>query len=317
MSLDLPDITTFRAAIDASAAPLATLLANIPPNIKSTTLTYPTRDGAQVPAHLVQPTNPSPKGSPLIILIHGGGWSSGSASVAEFSARPLTQAYSAVCLAITHRLSPEHPFPTPVNDCWDALQFALAHAAEWGADPAGAGFIVTGSSSGANLAAALTLMSLDQNLSPPITGQNLVIPHLIPLNTPPPEHAELYLSWDQNATAPFFPRGPCLMLLDCYKPDTQDWRYTPYAYPGGVPSNQPKTAFQVCGLDPLRDDALIYEKTLRQKGVETRLWMYEGLPHSGWSAWPGLEVSQRYYREHVEVFGWLLGREADLGAVVM
>jgi acetyl esterase/lipase len=33
----------------------------------------------------------------------------------------------------------------------------------------------------------------------------------------------------------------------------------------------PPTHLQVCGLDPLRDEGLLYERLLREQGVPTRL----------------------------------------------
>ena len=41
-------------------------------------------------------------------------------------------------------------------------------------------------------------------------------------------------------------------------------------HPDGHKDNPP-VYFQVCGLDPLRDEALIYEKVLRESSMESRL----------------------------------------------
>ena len=63
-------------------------------------------------------------------------------------------------------------------------------------------------------------------------------------------------------------------------------------------------------MDMFRDDGLIYERVLREEaGVETRIDVYRGLPHSWWSMFPGLEVSRRKEYDSVRGVGWLLGRK--------
>lgn len=42
----------------------------------------------------------------------------------------------------------------------------------------------------------------------------------------------------------------------------------------------PPAYLQVCGLDPLRDEALIYGRVLREEaGVKTKIDIYKGLGH--------------------------------------
>lgn len=62
--------------------------------------------------------------------------------------------------------------------------------------------------------------------------------------------------------------------------------YTPLGYLGGSPTDPevspllypshaglPPAFIQVAGLDPLRDEGILYEKLLREAGVQTKLNM--------------------------------------------
>jgi acetyl esterase/lipase len=39
-------------------------------------------------------------------------------------------------------------------------------------------------------------------------------------------------------------------------------------------ANLPPTFFQICGLDPIRDDAFLYDRLLREAGCKTFVKMY-------------------------------------------
>lgn len=67
---------------------------------------------------------------------------------------------------------------------------------------------------------------------------------------------------------------------------------------------------QVCGLDPLRDEALIYERVLREEaGVRIRLDLYAGLGHYFWTNFPRLEASRRFVEDTVRGVKWLLEQQ--------
>lgn len=69
----------------------------------------------------------------------------------------------------------------------------------------------------------------------------------------------------------------------------------------------PPTYFQICGLDPLRDEALIYEEILREdNGIKTLVDVYKGLPHAFWSWFPEAEFSKQFQRDCVKGMSWLL-----------
>lgn len=73
--------------------------------------------------------------TPLVIYIHGGGFTSGSKErLSEgLLSRCLKSGISV--MAINYRLSPEVHFPAHYMDCARAIQFARLHAKEWNIDP--------------------------------------------------------------------------------------------------------------------------------------------------------------------------------------
>lgn len=69
----------------------------------------------------------------------------------------------------------------------------------------------------------------------------------------------------------------------------------------------PATYFQICGMDPLRDEGLIYEQILRKEnGVKTLVDIYPGLPHGFWSWFPEASFSKKLQEDNVKGMKWLL-----------
>ena len=99
-----------------------------------------------------------------------------------------------------------------------------------------------------------------------------------------------------------------------YKPDVKDPKYNLIADPKGN-KGLPRACFQIDGLDPLRDEGLIYERILRENGIKTKLYMYPGLPHGHFAFFPFLKASNRFRKEQVEGMAFILGKEADMSKV--
>jgi acetyl esterase/lipase len=92
-----------------------------------------------------------------------------------------------------------------------------------------------------------------------------------------------------------------------YQGDPKSWQVSPLLHPAGH-KDLPPVYLKVCGLDPLRDEALIFEKRLRDANIPTRLDIYPGLPHSFTTTFPQLSASQKSFQDTVDGISWLLSQ---------
>lgn len=113
---------------------------------------------------------------PLLIYLHGGGWTFGSIhSCGSFCMR-LAETGDVNVLAVDYRLAPENPYPSGLMDCVSAVEYAFAHAEEWGCSPQR--ISIGGDSSGGNLALATAMYMEDSELKDKIRSLVLFYPVL-------------------------------------------------------------------------------------------------------------------------------------------
>lgn len=158
------------------------------------------RDGSSITVRIHSPKSPPKDGSPIFVVYHGGGFCLGGLDNEAVLCRKFTE-LEGVAVNVDYRLAPEHPFPVPVYDAYDALKWTAAHFTELGGNPA-KGFLVGGISAGANFGAVVTHLYRDDVLSPPLTGAFLSIPACIGPNVVPEKYKDVYLSREQNKEAP-------------------------------------------------------------------------------------------------------------------
>jgi acetyl esterase/lipase len=175
------------------------------------------------------------------------------------------------------------------------------------------GFIVGGESSGGNISIVLTYLARDHNLSPPLTGQSLSLPFCLSSETVPEKYKPFYHSWEQAKQAPeIFGYERTIMFRKAHAADINSPLFGAFADPNGH-NGLPPAYFQVCGLDLVRDEGLVYEKVLREEyGVSTRLDLYSGLPHAFWQVHQGFEEVSRAHEDMVSGFAWLLKQGVEL-----
>ncbi len=92
---------------------------------------------------------------PLYVNIHGGGFVRPHMERDHLFASMVTCEAGCVTLDLDYRLAPEYPYPAAVEECFEVVRWAVAHAGELGADPGRV--MVGGHSSGGNIAAAVAM----------------------------------------------------------------------------------------------------------------------------------------------------------------
>jgi acetyl esterase/lipase len=120
------------------------------------------------PAHrldLYLPANPSDKPLPLIIWIHGGGWSGGSKKGCP-AAGMVHRGYAAA--SIEYRFSQQAIFPAQIQDCQAAIRWLRANSQKFNFDSDHFG--VWGSSAGGHLSALVAVTGGKKAF--PIVGGN-------------------------------------------------------------------------------------------------------------------------------------------------
>lgn len=105
---------------------------------------------------------------PVILYLHGGGWTFGSIDSHDRVLRSLAIHSGAAVLGIDYRLAPEHPFPAPLDDALSAI----AHIRRGGLGGAilADRLALAGDSAGANLALGALVALRDRRLPMPATA---------------------------------------------------------------------------------------------------------------------------------------------------
>ena len=225
-----------------------------------------------------------------VLYLHGGGMIYSLAETAP-AYDALVRAYVATSgvpmLLVDYRVAPEHPDPTPVEDCYAALRWLAENATRLGVDPAR--IAVAGDSAGGGLAAGVSLIARDRG-GPALAAQLLIYPMLDDRTiTPDPQLPAELLTWnyDDNVTG-------WGALLAGGEPSV-------YAAPARAQdlSGLPPTYLDVGDLDIFRDEDIAYAARLSAAGVPTELHLYPGCPH-GWEAFaPTAEVSKRVVADRI------------------
>lgn len=211
---------------------------------------------------------------PVLVWYHGGGWVLGSVEHDDPTARRLCAGAGVIVISVDYRLAPEHPYPAAVDDAYAAAVWAWQNAARYGGDQAR--IAIGGVSAGANLAAAVTLLSRDRG-GTAFRHQLLVVP----------------VTDCRMQTASYADNAEGLVLTRA----SMEWFYDHYV-PAGVDRSQPSISpllakshaglppadIHVAEYDPLRDEGEAYAAALKAAGVPVTVTRHPGQIHTFFTA---------------------------------
>ena len=252
-----------RAAYTAAAEVLEPPRAPLP---RVEDITLPGAAGVALAARLYAP---SMDVLPVLLYLHGGGFTIGNLETHDSLCRQIAKRSGAAVIALDYRLAPEHRFPAAVDDCWAALQHLARPeaAARLGLDTTR--LAVGGDSAGGTLAAVCALMARDAGL--PLALQVLITPGTI-AHADTPSHARFAHGFllEKQAVDWFFDNYIAVA-------DRTDWRFAPALAPeheGVAPA-----CLVIAECDALVDEGVAYGDILRAAGVAVDLEIYRGMTH--------------------------------------
>ncbi|KAF8589586.1 hypothetical protein K439DRAFT_1628592 [Ramaria rubella] len=271
--------------------------------VQVTDTTIPVQ-GASIVIRTYVPESSAGSSFPVLVWFHAGGYRFGDVEIDETLLRLVSKTCQVSCVNVEYRLAPEHPFPIPVQDCFDAVKWVASNPSFISAD-LNKGFLIGGTSSGGNLAAVVALKARDDpQLQGKITGQILQVPIICAYQVFPEKYKSELLSFEQNKDAPILPVEQFKDIYGDYAPDLTSTDFSPLL--AASHRGLPPAYLQICGWDPLRDEGILYEKLLRENGVPTKMAIYSGLPHGFWTLAPQISQAKKYRSDTTEAVKWLL-----------
>jgi acetyl esterase len=194
---------------------------------------------------------------PLIMYFHGGGWVLGDKITHDRLVRELANGVGAAVVFVDYINAPEAKYPTPQEQAYESMVYAVDHAEELGFDPSR--LAIVGDSVGGHMAAVVSLMSKARG-GPKIKFQVLFYP--------------LVDFASNNESYQRFADGPWLTA------DNMRWMFEleglngsetdPFVWPGRASTEDLKglpDALIIVDNDILRDEGEAYADKLSAAGV--------------------------------------------------
>ncbi|GLX49439.1 esterase [Streptomyces hygroscopicus subsp. hygroscopicus] len=208
---------------------------------------------------------------PVVLYLHGLGWSLGDARTHEHLVRACALGTDAAVVFVDYERAPEARYPVAVEQCYAVAKWICEQGGEIGLD--GSRMAAVGDSAGGNLVAALTLLAkergevrlVQQVLLYPITDADFDTP-----------------SYQEFAKGYFLDRETMRWFWDQYLPDVRR-RGEATASPLRASLEQlaglPPALVVTSEADVVRDEGEAYAARLRAAGVAVVSMRYHGTVH--------------------------------------
>ncbi len=228
---------------------------------------YITTPTADVVANIYQPPGNGPFNG--MVYFHGGGWVLNYINKYDAQLQEMAVLTNSVIASVNYQKAPEHKFPIPFDDCYEAFLWFSEQATEFNVNPAKIG--IGGDSAGGNLASGIAHKIRDVNTHE-LAYQLLIYPcNGVNFETP---------SYLANAEGYGLTRTGMKWLWEQYLNGSAD-NSNPYAVPLSAKNfnNLAPAVLITAEFDILHDDGTAYVEKLLSAGVEVKYKNYPGMIH--------------------------------------
>lgn len=205
---------------------------------------------------------------PTIVFVHGGGFVLGGLDSHDAICRNLAQGSGAVVVAVDYALAPEHPFPRPLEDVLDVIEWVRNTSASLPLNLQS--IALAGDSAGGQLALAAALNEL--RAGRPVHHVGVLYPMIDPSRTS--RSARVYadgymltgdfISYGWSAYQGSDPATPFNAQFDLRLADLTGF---------------PPTTIVIAECDPLHDDAVMLAGMMRSSGASVETKTFLGMIH--------------------------------------
>ncbi|RDW92483.1 hypothetical protein BP5796_01877 [Coleophoma crateriformis] len=239
----------------------------------------------------------------IIVYYHGGGLKVGDLDSEDLSCRRLCKGLGCTVYSVEYRLLPDFTADQAIDDAIDAFGWIMRICN-------GSRLIVVGSSSGGHLAAQVS-QHYKHASSFPLGGKSVI--HGVCLRSPvtcdPYENGEhIPQAWKRrhHSMSPAF-----YTSIQARPMTTPGEKAVRHALPLEAESFEglPRTFCQLTTNDVYYSDGICYAAALMEAGVEVRLDIVKGWPHTFWLKAPLLERAEKAERDFIAGVRWLLEAE--------
>lgn len=205
------------------------------------------------------------KSNKVILYCHGGGFATGTDGYASVLSGKLAAATGIKAVAYIYRLSPEHEYPSAINDTIAVWNYLLEQGYEEN------NIIVAGDSAGGNLALELCLHIRDNGMKQP-GGLILMSPWTD--MTLVSDSYKKYKDIDPSLNMEYM-----LTARKGYLGERTDYKNPKYSPLFGEFDGFPRTIIQVGSNEILKSDSTRLASRMKRYGVDVRIEIYKDCWH--------------------------------------
>ncbi|KAK0109965.1 hypothetical protein ONS95_002632 [Cadophora gregata] len=244
-------------------------------------------------------TEPDAENVSIVIYFHGGGLYVGDLDSEDLTCRRICKSLNCTVYSVDYRLMPDHTASDALADAITAFRAITSSrkAGHW---------IVMGSSSGGQLAAQVPQHFLNKDGKSQIHGVLLRGPVTCDATDGKKNVPARFKEYHTSMSEAFF-----TSLLTNAAVNSQNRTKEPLPLEVEDLSGMPRHWIQVSTNDLYYSDGCCYAESLKWSGVDVKLDVVTGWPHTFWLKAPYLERAVQAERDMIEGLRWLLESEIE------